>query len=400
MPLPPRLLRLGPGGAAAELSRLGVDRRGAELMLGKARHHLVRLEEVDLRAAQLLKQDMLSLGGDAALTRAAAALSVPTTPVLLMGTERQLRALAGKSAEQPFGVRGIGRAVEELLDALSRPAVFRVGRRDLLRPGRVLVMGILNATPDSFSDGGKHSSFRAAVAHGLALAGEGADIVDVGGESTRPGAPPVPPAEEARRVVPVIRELKRRGVGVISVDTRNASTAAAALEAGAAIVNDVSGFSHDPAMARTAARGNASAILMHMRGTPADMQGDTGYRDLMGELFARLAEAVARAEEAGIPRARLAVDPGIGFGKSFPQNFEILARVGELRGLGTAVAVGASRKAFLGAAHGGAPAAERLEGSLAAATAAVLGGADIIRAHDAASTARACAVAKAIREAG
>jgi len=374
---------------------MGVDRHGAERMAGKARHLLVKLEGVGLRAALVLKQDLLSLGGDAALAREAAALSVPRTPVLLMGTARQLADLARKCEAQPFGLAGIGRSLAALLAA--SPPRFVVGRRDLLRAGGPLVMGILNVTPDSFSDGGRWFDPGAAVDHGARMAAGGADIVDVGGESTRPGSARVSPAEEERRVVPVVRGLRRAGVKVVSVDTTRAKVAAAALDAGASVVNDVSGLSRDRGMARAVARAGASLVVMHTRGTPATMSRLTGYRDLAGEVYAGLAAAVGRAGEAGIPLSRVAVDPGIGFAKTAEQSLSLLARVGELRSLGCAVAVGASRKSFLGFAGAGETPADRLSGSLAAAAAAVLGGADIVRVHDVPQTAQALAVAREVR---
>jgi dihydropteroate synthase len=396
----PRLLDLGSAGIAAEFARMGVDPRGAARMGDKARHMLVRFERVGLRAAHLLKQDMLALGGDAALAREAAALEVEETPVLLMGTVRQLAALAEKAEHQPFGTREAGRATARLIGGGGR-ARFVAGRRDLLRKGRVLVMGILNCTPDSFHDGGLNLHPAEAVAAGLRMVREGADIIDVGGESTRPGAQRVSAREEARRVVPVVRELRRRGVKAVSVDTTRASVAAAALEAGAAIVNDVSGFAWDRGMARTVARAGASAIIMHTRGTPDDMRERAVYADLMGEVHAELARSLERAASAGIPAERLAVDPGLGFAKTPAHCFEILARLAELRSLGCAVAVGASRKSFLGEAvlgrAGGDAPARRLEGSLAAAALAVLAGADILRVHDVPATVRAAAVAREVR---
>ncbi len=380
---------------------MGVDPRGAARMADKARHRLVRFDGVALRAALLLKQDLLALGGDAALAREAAALAIPASPVLLMGTDRQLAGLADKAEEQPFGAREAGRALARLIAESRRPARFLVGGRDLLRPGRVLVMGILNCTPDSFHDGGRHRDPAAAIAAGLRMAREGAAIIDVGGESTRPGAERVSAREEARRVVPVVRALRRSGVRVVSVDTTRAAVAEEALEAGASIVNDVSGFTRDRKMAAAVARAGASAVLMHMRGTPATMRGLTDYRDLMGAVHQGLEEALERAARAGIPADRLAVDPGIGFAKTTEQCFEILARLSELRSLGRAVAVGASRKSFLGTAvlgkAGGAVSGERLEGALGAAVAAVLAGADILRVHDAAATLKAAAVAREIR---
>ena len=256
-------------------------------------------------------------------------------------------------------------------------------------------MGIVNATPDSFSDGGRFLDPSAAIAHALRLAEEGADLVDLGGESTRPGAPRVADDEEIRRVVPVIEGLRARGfVLPISIDTTKAAVAHAALAAGADLVNDIAGLA-EPALARVVARAGVPVVLMHMRGTPEDMQSLATYRDVAAEVRAELAEALLRAEAAGIPAERTILDPGIGFAKTAEQNIELLARLGELR-LGRPLLVGPSRKSFIGKVAG-APVADRLPGTLAAVTAAVLAGAEIVRVHDVAAARQAALVAAEIR---
>ncbi len=258
-----------------------------------------------------------------------------------------------------------------------------------------LVMGIVNATPDSFSDGGDYFDSAAAVAHGLALHAEGADILDIGGESTRPGAAIVPPDEEQRRVVPVIAALAKAGA-VVSIDTRNAATMAAAIDAGAAIVNDVTALAGDPASLELVAQRRVGAILMHMQGEPQTMQAAPSYADAPAEIAAYLAKRLAACREAGIAPELLCVDPGIGFGKTVAHNAEILANVPKLRALGAAVLIGASRKAFIGALSKAERPKERLPGSLAAALAAVAGGADILRVHDVAATRQALSVWQAV----
>ncbi len=256
------------------------------------------------------------------------------------------------------------------------------------------IMGILNVTPDSFSDGGLYGDTASAVDRALQMVGEGADFIDVGGESSRPGARPVPTEEEIRRVVPVIAALAPRLGVPMSVDTRNADVAARALDAGASIVNDISGLRHDPRMAAVIGTRNASAILMHMRGTPETMQTDPRYDDLIGEIREYFLESLRLAAAAGIHQVIL--DPGLGFGKSPGHNLEILARLGEFSGLGHPLLVGPSRKAFIGAILG-TPVGERVEGTIAAAVAAVLAGAAILRVHDVREVVRACRVADAIR---
>jgi dihydropteroate synthase len=271
-----------------------------------------------------------------------------------------------------------------------------IGARLFEGPGPFL-MGIVNTTPDSFSDGGRFFEADAAVAQALRLVEEGADLLDVGGESTRPGAPPVPADEEIRRVVPVVDRLRARGVRVpISVDTSKGAVARAALRAGADLVNDVTGLS-DPDLGRAVAEARAPLVLMHMRGTPADMATRASYRDVAAEVAAELEDALARADAAGVPRDAIVLDPGIGFAKTAEQSVELLARVGELRRLGRPLLVGPSRKSFIGMLTG-APVDDRLPGTLAAVTACVLAGVEILRVHDVAACRQAAVIAAAIRD--
>jgi dihydropteroate synthase len=275
---------------------------------------------------------------------------------------------------------------------------MRIGARLLDGPGPFL-MGVVNATPDSFSDGGRYLEPGAAIAHGLRLAEEGADLIDVGGESTRPGAEPVPADEELRRVLPVIRGLRARGLGLpISIDTWKGAVARAALAAGADLVNDVTGLS-DPDLGAAVAAAGAPVVLQHTRGTPADMASRARYADVAAEVIAELGEALRRADAAGIPRERIILDPGVGFAKDAAQSVELLARLGELRVLGRPLLVGPSRKRFVAALSGNADPADRLPGTLAAVTACVLAGVELLRVHDVAAARQAAAVAAAIREA-
>jgi len=278
------------------------------------------------------------------------------------------------------------------------PVRWIIRGRDLLAGGRPLVMGVVNATPDSFSGG------TPSMAQSLELAGrmvrEGADILDIGGESTRPGAAPVDAAEESRRVVPVIRELAREHPGLpISVDTMKASVAREALNAGATIINDVSALG-DPDMARVAADTGAGLVLMHMKGTPSTMQQAPDYADVVDEVVGHLEERLGRALAAGVARTCVALDPGIGFGKSLGHNLGLLGRLSELRRPGLPVLLGVSRKSFLGAITGR-PVGERLAGTLAAqAMALARGEADVIRVHDVPEAVDIVKVVMAIRGAG
>jgi dihydropteroate synthase len=260
-------------------------------------------------------------------------------------------------------------------------------------------MGVVNATPDSFSDGGRYLEPERAVAQAERLAEEGADLIDLGGESTRPGAGPVDAAEERRRVVPVIERLRAAGFALpISVDTTKVEVARAALEAGADLVNDVTGL-RDPLLAALVARAGVPVVLMHTRGTPREMAGLAVYADLLGEVTEELRAALGRAAAAGIAADRTILDPGLGFAKTPAQTVELLARVGALKALGRPLLVGPSRKRFIGELTG-ATIEARLPGTLAAVTACVLFGVELIRVHDVAAARQASQVAQALRNAG
>ncbi|RMF09921.1 MAG: dihydropteroate synthase, partial [Alphaproteobacteria bacterium] len=256
-------------------------------------------------------------------------------------------------------------------------------------------MGVINVTPDSFSDGGAFLDPRAAIAHGEALVADGADILDIGGESTRPGAEPVSDREEQRRVLPVISGLRDRGTP-ISVDTRRAATMTAAVEAGAAIINDVSALSYHEDSLGVAASLNVPVILMHARGDPRTMQDNPQYDDVVLDVYDYLAARVEAAVAAGIARDRIIVDPGIGFGKTLSQNLALLDGIGIFHGLGCPVMLGASRKSFIGKITGEARATARLPGSLGVAVLARLQGVQIFRVHDVAETVQALGVAQAL----
>lgn len=257
----------------------------------------------------------------------------------------------------------------------------------------------MNVTPDSFSDGGETLVAAAAVERGLALAEQGADIIDVGGESTRPGASPVSVAQELARVVPVIRKLVVAGV-LVSIDTRRAEVMDAAISAGVGIVNDVTALTGDRRSLDVVAAAGVCVVLMHMQGEPRTMQLAPSYRDAAREVYRWLADRVAACEAAGIVRDRIAVDPGIGFGKTVAHNADILARLGLYRDSGLAVVVGVSRKSFIARLSRGEPSHRRLPGSIAAALAAVERGAHILRVHDVAATRQALTVWQAIGGAG
>ncbi|MBW2269515.1 MAG: dihydropteroate synthase [Deltaproteobacteria bacterium] len=278
-------------------------------------------------------------------------------------------------------------------------------RTTVFRPERVTIVAVLNATPDSFSDGGRFVqgdravNVAAVVDAAARLVEAGAHVLDIGGESTRPGSSRVPVAEEIARTSPAVEALAKRFDLPISIDTRKAPVAEVALDAGADIVNDISGLRHDPTLAELAGRRHATLILGHLRGSPGGMQDEVHFDDVLGEVAAELAASVALARDAGVADEQLCVDPGIGFGKHLEHNLALLARVGELRQrLELPVLVGPSRKAFLGALTGE-PVERRDEATAAACAVAVFAGADAVRVHDVAGAARAVAIGRALRDA-
>jgi dihydropteroate synthase len=277
--------------------------------------------------------------------------------------------------------------------------VWQLTDRLLTIANRPLVMGIINVTPDSFSDGGKYFNVDAAVAKGLELVQQGADILDIGGESTRPGATAVPVEEELRRIIPVVAGLARQTAAPLSVDTSKAEVARSSLAAGAHIINDVTGLAGDPAMVEVARESKAGVILMHMKGTPATMQVDPHYEDVVVEIGRFFEERLRVTAEAGIPPERIVLDPGIGFGKTSEHNLEILAQLGEFQRFGRPICLGVSRKGFVGRLLNNRPVERRLAGSLAALCHAMSHRAvQVVRVHDVEESRDAVNVVASIQE--
>jgi dihydropteroate synthase len=328
-------------------------------------------------------------------------LSPGHTVVLLTGLDEDVARSLGGQGDAAVIVPGAQPLPEAVARVLSPPPpALLLGDRTVRFDERPLVMGIVNVTPDSFSDGGRFGTTDAAIAHGLSLLDEGADWLDVGGESTRPGAPPVSLEDECARVLPVIEGLTRRAPGtVISVDTSKAEVARRALAAGARVVNDVTALG-DARMGEVIAQAGAAACLMHMQGTPRTMQQDPRYDDVVADVAGSLAQALERATLAGVDRRRLLVDPGIGFGKTLAHNLELVRHLDALRALGAPILLGASRKSFLGAVTGVKDASQRvLPSAVTAALVAARGQADVLRVHDVKATREALAVACAVRSA-
>jgi len=361
--------------ARATLADANVTEAGAWRMRGKAVHRVVRTR-VQPRQAQYLKEELLSLGGECAISGLNDQRR-ERLAVVMMGTMAQFKRLIDKLAGQPYG---LAQLASELRAQLGIGTTEE--RRGYPWEGEgTAVMGILNVTPDSFHDGGAYEATRDAVDRGEAMVAAGADIVDVGGESTRPGAEPVPVAEERERVVPVVEALADLDV-MVSIDTRKPAVARAALEAGADVLNDVTGL-EDPAMRAVAAEFDAPVVLMHSIDAPVVPDRDVPYDDVVRDVIDDLAERVLLAERAGLDRSQILVDPGLGFGKTQAENFELLGRLDEFQALGCPVLVGHSHKSMYGLIDRGPD--ERTEPTIAATALAADRGADVIRVHDVAA---------------
>ncbi len=334
-----------------------------------------------------------------AVSHAGANASLSGGRLEVVGKSTQLVDAAGRTGgaelAEPLRER-LDAALAAWHDGPSDPLATPAG--DLPVHDRPVVMGVLNVTPDSFSDGGRFADEDAAVAHGQELLDAGADLLDVGGESTRPGAAAVDADTELERVLPVVRRLAATGA-IVSIDTTKATVAEQAVAAGAAMVNDVSAGRLDDDLHATVAKLGVPYVLMHMQGTPRTMQDDPTYDDVVADVFEFLAEHLGRLEELGIDRDRVLVDPGIGFGKTTEHNLQLLAELRQFTSLGRPVVVGASRKRFIGELSGVDEAAERVAGSTAAAAVAVATGASMVRVHDVAATVEAVRVTAAVRAA-
>jgi dihydropteroate synthase len=382
--LSPRVLLISSlSDAEREMRRIGVSEGGVRAMAGKAETVTLKITGANVPTAHIIKQQMLSIGGDAAVAKDVLTHAVDSTDILIFGTHCQLHELVQKLSYQPFDLPALGQEIAALLQSLEPRPHLRLRARNstLDLAERVHIMGILNVTSDSFSNGGLYLRPTAALDHARRMIEEGADIIDVGGQSSRPGSHPIPESEELKRVVPVIERIREEWSGPISVDTYRAAVAEEALKAGASMVNDITALTADPRTAEVTARFDAACVLMHMQGTPDTMQRSPAYGDLMGEIALFLRSAVARALGAGIGEDQIVVDPGLGFGKTTDHNLAILRHLPELHVLGRPVMIGASRKSFIGKVLD-LPLEDRLEGTLATAAYAVAQGARILRVHE------------------
>ena len=392
-----RLLWTSAPEAADILKRMDVDPYGIEAMLPKMVNMNIHIQGLPCKVANIIKQEMLAIGGDAAVARGVVACSIEKTDLILIGTLKQIRRFIEKISFQPFGLKLLAESLDTLLDnLLAEHWTLKTSRRKMILGDRTRIMGILNVTPDSFSDGGRFDSPEKAVACGFQLVEDGADILDIGGESTRPGAEPVSLEEELRRTIPVIQGLSGKINIPISIDTTKAVIAREAVAAGAEIINDISAMRFDEPMPAVFASSGAAVVFMHMRGVPQTMQkGDLHYALLQGEMIDFFRERLNTALLAGILPEQVIIDPGIGFGKTRSDNLKLLKYLPEFNVLGRPILTGPSRKSFLGQ-EGRGGAMDRLEETAAAVTAAIMNGSQVVRVHDVKAMKRVVAVADAI----
>ncbi|MGI6711980.1 MAG: dihydropteroate synthase [Bacillota bacterium] len=371
------------------MADIGVDEPGQRYMESKALFLTVRADGLSIPAANILKQEMLSRGGEAAIHREAVTYKVDQTSVILMGTIQQFKKLGTKLYVQPFKLAQLSRELNALITNLTTEQVsIDCLNGPLELGGRTLIMGIVNVTPDSFSDGGKYYQIDRAVEHALQLVEEGADIIDIGGESTRPGSEEISAEEELSRVLPVVKALVPQIKVPVSIDTYKAAVAEQVLDEGVAIINDIWGFQREQELAKVAARYNCPVVLMHN-------QKDTGYRDLIGDIIGFLRKSIEIADVAGVKADKIIIDPGIGFGKDLEQNLEVMHRLEELKSLGKPILLGTSRKSMIGKTLN-LPATECLEGTAATVALGINKGIDIVRVHDVKEMARVVKMVDAI----
>ena len=351
-------------------------------------------------AANILKQEMLAAGGDAVVPTGCIVNADKYVNVVLLGTLKQYKLVLKKlELMQYFGLKQVAAELQEAVAAALEPAALRTTLTDgrVLTYDKMCVMGILNITPDSFYEGSRVSALADVVARAGQMLEQGAQVLDIGGESTRPGSDSVDGDEERRRVLPVIEALRKEyPEAVLSVDTYRADTAEAALSVGADIINDISAMEADARMADVVVRSKAPIILMHMRGTPKNMQQNCQYQDVVQEVAVYLAQRAQLLREQGVGADKIILDPGIGFAKDVEQNLRLMRDLHVLTSFGYPVLLAASRKSTIGAVLGGIPAAERLEGTIATSLQAVYAGAQMVRVHDVQANVRAIRMLEAI----
>jgi len=385
--------------AFSEFKKIGSTDEGAKIMSEKFVNLAIRAGEVPDRAVNILKQEMLARNGDVAVSKNVLYSSAKKSDVIIIGSEKSIRSLAEKIKLQPFGLKAMSFELEVLLNNIRKNEsknILKIAKKSFDLKKETVIMGILNTTPDSFFDGGKYSNLKDACVRVDDIVREGAHIIDVGGMSTRPGSKPTSINEEIERTIPLINYIKNNHDILVSIDTCRSEVAERAIEEGADIINDISGLNCDEKMKQVAAQSEAGLVLMHMKGTPENMQNNPAYEDVIGEIYEFLLKQTEIAVKAGVKRENIIIDPGLGFGKEPEHNFKIIKKLSDFKSLGYPVLAGASRKSFTGLLLS-LSSQDRLEGSLAAATLCVLNGADILRVHDVKETIRTISIVKAVQ---
>lgn len=374
----------------AEMAKIGAEKAGIEKMIRKAQHFIVKVDGLRTPAVLILKEEMLSKGGDCAIHRDAIICKEERSSCLLMGTLKQFAQVLSDLRAQPFGLKYLADEIRSAIDNYRSDNIqipdnpfisdcIKTMYSEMNR--RTLVMGILNVNPDSFSDGGRYENPINAIEHAIKMVEEGADIIDIGGESTRPGSDPVTVDDELKRIMPVIEKIAGKVNVPISIDTYKAEVAREAINSGVSIINDIAGLAAIE-MRELAAEKKTPVILMHMQGEPATMQSAPEYSDLISDIMAFLRDRTEDAVNAGVPKELIIIDPGIGFGKTINDNLKIINRLSDFKSLGFPILIGTSRKGFVGKATGGLSVSERVEGTAATVALGVNNGANIVRVHD------------------
>ncbi len=364
----------------SELEKIGVDRAAFDIFEWKSNMLLIKLYGINGKGANILKQEFLSAGGDVAVHRDVASWKAEKTDCLLIGTEKVFERVTDKLKFEPFfGLKEIRNRLIKLLSKSKLPT-FNINGKEFDFNKETFIMGILNVTPDSFSDGGKFNNINSALKHTEKMLKEGADIIDIGGESTRPGAEHILTGEEIERTIPVINAIRKEFKNaVISIDTYKAEVAEKALESGANIINDISGLQFDKNMPAVAAKYDVPAIVMHIKGTPKNMQKNPYYENVIKELLEYFSERITTLKGQGVNK--IIIDPGIGFGKRIKDNLQIIKHINAFTVFKTPILLGLSRKSFIGAILDE-PIDKRLIGTLTADMYAADNGVNIVRVHD------------------
>ncbi|HVO37684.1 MAG TPA: dihydropteroate synthase [Spirochaetia bacterium] len=379
------------------LSEIDISDEDIEKISDMFLYCTVKLEGVDTRAANLMKSSIESLGGGLAMRKEAREFTVRETDVIISGSRHTLRVLATRLKGEPFGLDAIAAEIASCISTGAR--IMSWGGRTLDFASKTYVMGILNCTPDSFYPTSRASTLKEALKAAREMIEAGVDIIDVGGESTRPGSDGVSQEEEIHRVIPVVQSLRAESDVMISVDTRKKEVAERALDAGADIINDISGLRHGDELARLVARRKVPIVLMHMRGTPKTMQRHAFYKNTISEILRELQPSIAAALGAGIDPEMIIVDPGIGFGKRIQDNLRIIKELVSLKSLNFPILIGLSRKSFIGEILDR-PVEKRLIGTITANTLAILNGANIIRVHDVGDAVEMVKIIESVRRIG